>query len=91
MGGKIYKYVTECKFSTHLTNTLFHRLYKTKHIFVLSSLLTYPEKRVMEISLIADRFPGSFLLNSFEDLRAIILVSDQIMMHILDFVSILKS
>ncbi len=45
----------------------------------------------MEISLLADKFPESFLLNSSEDLKAIILVSDQIAMHIIDFVSIIKS
>ncbi len=50
----------------------------------------YPGKQVMEISLLADRFPGSFLLDSSEDLRAIILVFDQIAMHIIDFVSIVK-
>lgn len=44
----------------------------------------------MEISLLADRFPGSFLLDSSEDLRAIILVFDQIAMHIIYFVSIVK-
>lgn len=44
----------------------------------------------MQISLLADRFPGSFLLYSSENLRAIILVSDQIGMHIIDFVSIVK-
>lgn len=44
----------------------------------------------MEITLLADRFPGSFLLYPCEDLRAIILDSDQIKMHIIDFVSIVK-
>ena len=50
----------------------------------------YPRKQVIEISLLADRFPCSFLLNLSEDLRAIILVSNQTNKHILDFVSRIK-
>lgn len=51
----------------------------------------YPKKQVMEISLLADRFPSSFLPNPSEDLRAMILVSTEEINHTLDSVSSVKS
>ncbi|MGV0104879.1 hypothetical protein NSTC731_03051 [Nostoc sp. DSM 114167] len=51
----------------------------------------YPRKQVMKISLLADRFPSSFLLNPSKDLKAMILVSTQNKEHIIVFVSIFKS